>query len=47
MTAPDPAFSASGHFRNYLRINAGSRWSDRTRDALDLVAGMIRNRLAS
>lgn len=44
--APGPAFSASGYFRNYLRINAGYRWSDRTRDALDLVAGMIRDQLA-
>lgn len=41
--APGPAFSASGHFRNYLRINAGYRWSERTRDALDLIAGMIRD----
>lgn len=40
--APGPAFSASGAFPNYLRINAGHPWSARTRDALDLLAGMIR-----
>jgi DNA-binding transcriptional MocR family regulator len=44
--APGPAFSASGYFRNDLRINAGYRWSERTRDALDLVAGMIRDQIA-
>lgn len=44
--APGPAFSASGRFRNYLRINAGYRWSDCTRDALDLMAEMIRDQVA-
>lgn len=39
--APGPAFSASGAFANYLRINAGHPWSARTRDALDLLAAMI------
>lgn len=39
--APGPAFSASGGFSNYLRINAGHPWSERTRDALDLLAGLI------
>ena len=39
--APGPAFSASGAFSNYLRINAGHPWSARTRDALDLLAGLI------
>jgi len=39
--APGPAFSASGAFSNYLRINAGHPWSDRTRDALDLLAELI------
>ncbi len=39
--APGPAFSASGAFRDCLRINAGYRWSERTREALDLISGMI------
>jgi len=39
--APGPAFSASGAFPNYLRINAGHPWSARTRDALDLLADMV------
>ena len=39
--APGPAFSASGAFSNYLRINAGHPWSARTRDALDLLADLI------
>jgi DNA-binding transcriptional MocR family regulator len=39
--APGPAFSASGAFPNYLRINAGHPWSTRTRDALDLLVEMI------
>jgi DNA-binding transcriptional MocR family regulator len=39
--APGPAFSATGAFPNYLRINAGHPWSARTRDALDLLANMI------
>lgn len=39
--APGPAFSASGAFTNYLRINAGHPWSARTRDALDLLADLI------
>ena len=40
--APGPAFSASGAFGNCLRINAGHPWSARTRDALDLLADLIR-----
>jgi DNA-binding transcriptional MocR family regulator len=39
--APGPAFSASGAFGNYLRINAGHPWSERTRDALELLADLI------
>ena len=39
--APGPAFSASGDFRDCLRINAGYRWSDRTCEALDLITGLI------
>ena len=42
--APGPAFSASGGYRNYLRINAGFHWSDRTRQALDLLADLVRAR---
>lgn len=45
--APGPAFSASGDFRDCLRINAGYRWSDRTREALDLVAGLLQQRSLS
>jgi DNA-binding transcriptional MocR family regulator len=37
--APGSAFSASGAFSNYLRINAGHPWSER--DALDLLAELI------
>lgn len=40
--APGPAFSASGGYGNYIRVNAGYGWSDRTRQALDLLAGLIR-----
>lgn len=40
--APGPAFSASGGYGNYMRINAGYRWSERTRQALDLLAELIR-----
>ena len=43
--APGPAFSASGAFPNYLRINAGHPWSERTRSALDLLAGLIAGEL--
>ena len=39
--APGPAFSASGAFASYLRINAGHPWSPRTRDALDLLAVLV------
>jgi DNA-binding transcriptional MocR family regulator len=39
--APGPAFSASGDFRDCLRINAGYRWSDRTREALDLITDLL------
>lgn len=41
--APGPAFSASGAFPNYLRINAGHPWSARTRDALDLLSNLIQH----
>lgn len=36
--APGPAFSASGLYRNCLRINAGFAWSSRMSAALDLLA---------
>jgi DNA-binding transcriptional MocR family regulator len=39
--APGPAFSASGEFKDYLRLNAGYRWSDRTGAALDLLAELV------
>ena len=38
--APGPAFSASGLYRNCLRVNAGYQWSKRMADALDLLAGI-------
>ena len=41
--APGPAFSASGSFTNYVRINAGHPWSARTQDALDLLVRLIAN----
>jgi DNA-binding transcriptional MocR family regulator len=40
--APGPAFSASGGYRNYMRINAGYAWSERTRQAVDILAGLVR-----
>ena len=40
--APGPAFSASGAYRNYMRINAGYRWSERNGEALDLLAELVR-----
>jgi DNA-binding transcriptional MocR family regulator len=40
--APGPAFSASGAFGSYLRVNAGYAWSERTEQALDLLAGLVR-----
>jgi DNA-binding transcriptional MocR family regulator len=39
--APGPAFSASGSYSNYVRINAGYRWSERTGDAIDVLATLI------
>ncbi|HEX8363349.1 MAG TPA: PLP-dependent aminotransferase family protein [Longimicrobium sp.] len=39
--APGPAFSAHGEYRNYIRINAGHPWSERTRGALDSLAKLI------
>jgi DNA-binding transcriptional MocR family regulator len=39
--APGPAFSASGAYRNYMRINAGYRWSERNGEALDLLAELV------
>lgn len=40
--APGPAFSASGQYSNYMRVNAGYRWSRRTGEVLDLLAELIR-----
>ena len=40
--APGPAFSASGGFRDCIRINAGYRWSDRVESALDSMTRLIR-----
>lgn len=40
--APGPAFSASGAYRNYMRVNAGYRWSARNGEALDLLAELVR-----
>lgn len=40
--APGAAFSATGAFGSYIRINAGYSWSERTGKALDLLAGLIR-----
>ncbi len=39
--APGPAFSASGGFRDCIRINAGYPWSQRVENALDSLAGLI------
>lgn len=39
--APGPAFSTRGEYPNYLRINAGYQWSERSREALDLLAGLV------
>jgi DNA-binding transcriptional MocR family regulator len=40
--APGPAFSASGDYRSYVRVNAGYDWSERIRQALDLLARLVR-----
>lgn len=40
--APGPAFSASGRFGSYIRVNAGYGWSDRAGKALDMMAELIR-----
>jgi DNA-binding transcriptional MocR family regulator len=40
--APGPAFSASGRFRDYVRINAGYRWSAGMEKALDGLAELIK-----
>lgn len=40
--APGPAFSASGAHTNALRVNAGYRWGERSRAALDLLADLLR-----
>lgn len=40
--APGPAFSASGLYSNYMRINAGYSWSERTRYALDVLADLLK-----
>lgn len=39
--APGPAFSASGGFRDYLRINVGHRWSAGMEKALDGFAKLV------
>ena len=39
--APGPAFSATGGFANYIRVNAGYTWSERIGTALDVVANLI------
>lgn len=38
IVAPGPIFSASGRFRNFLRINCGHPWEDPTAAALQKVA---------
>ena len=40
--APGPAFSASGGYPNYVRMNAGYAWSQRTGVALDALADLLR-----
>lgn len=40
--APGPAFSVAGDYVNYVRINAGYRWSERTREAIDLLASLVK-----
>jgi DNA-binding transcriptional MocR family regulator len=39
--APGPAFSASGAYTRYLRINAGYAWSEQAARALDLLRSLI------
>lgn len=38
---PGPLFSASGQFRNCLRISFAHIWNDARRDALDLLPGLL------
>jgi DNA-binding transcriptional MocR family regulator len=42
--APGAAFSASGLYRNCMRMNAGYQWSDRTGVALDLIVKLVFDR---
>ncbi len=39
--APGPAFSASGAFGSYIRVNAGYSWSERTGKALDTMTELM------
>ena len=39
--APGPAFSASGAFASYTRINGGFPWSERVARSLDLLATLV------
>jgi DNA-binding transcriptional MocR family regulator len=39
--APGPAFSASGNFLNYTRLNGGFIWSERLARSLDLLAQLV------
>ena len=40
--APGPAFSASGQYSNCLRMNAGYAWSERTAEAVETAAEIIK-----
>ena len=43
--APGPLFSASGRYRNCMRINCGVAWSQRTEQALARVGELARKAL--
>jgi DNA-binding transcriptional MocR family regulator len=43
-TAPGPIFSATGRFRNCLRLNAAVEWSDRVEWALEELGRLAHRR---
>src|SRR5262249_12336909 len=42
VVAPGPLFSARSRFSNFVRISAGTPWSDRISGAIRTLANMIR-----
>ncbi len=42
---PGPVFSASAHYRQYIRLNYGHQWDDQMAGALQTLAALIRDQL--